>query len=256
MILLLFLSIPDQNSRIVINTGIADAEFYLDANYVAATDRNGSLIIENFPAGSFSFSIMKKGYKTYRGTFTIGEGESKLLQPVLEKNKSIEKQDQPAPVGAPGDKKAGVPSEKAVSKSLTGPIPSAATGSVKHSPMRIPQDEPQGPSTLPALILLCAISSTAIGIWIWKRKREVPEIQPIEAAAEQDAQELQEHIEDHINVANRPEPPFIEELKRKEELLKAGFVESKPRTSNQEPMKEKEVVIVLPKEAFRYEDDK
>ena len=54
---------------------------------------------------------------------------------------------------------------------------------------------------------------------------------------------------------NRLDLPFIEQLKRREELLNAGFVASQPRAVNQETM-EKDVVIVLPKEAFRYEADK
>ena len=58
------------------------------------------------------------------------------------------------------------------------------------------------------------------------------------------------------DASNRPDPEFIEELRRREELMNAGFVGSNPRVIDQESMKEKEVVIVLPKEAFRYEEDK
>lgn len=58
------------------------------------------------------------------------------------------------------------------------------------------------------------------------------------------------------DASNRPDPEFIEELRRREELLNAGFVGNNPRVVDKESMKEKEVVIVLPKEAFRYEEDK
>jgi hypothetical protein len=90
LFLLLFLPIPEQNSTVVISTGVPGAEFYLDANFVATTDKDGTLKIENFPAGTFNFTVKKQGYKTDSGSFTVVEGESKLLQLVLEKTGGAE----------------------------------------------------------------------------------------------------------------------------------------------------------------------
>ena len=81
-------------------------------------------------------------------------------------------------------------------------------------------------------------------------KSAQPQITAMEAPAEA------EQEEPPADVSVRPAPEFIEELKRREELINAGFVGSKPQVVDPDTMKEKEVVIELPKEAFRYEEDK
>ena len=56
----------------------------------------------------------------------------------------------------------------------------------------------------------------------------------------------------------RTAPALVEELKRKEDLIKAGFVGTKANQFDRQAVagKEKEIVIVLPKEAYRYEEEK
>ena len=71
LILFLLVSAPQEGGTVVLNTRVPEAEFYLDANFVAATDTNGMLIVENLPAGSFTYSVVKRGYTTYKGSFSI-----------------------------------------------------------------------------------------------------------------------------------------------------------------------------------------
>lgn len=56
----------------------------------------------------------------------------------------------------------------------------------------------------------------------------------------------------------RTAPAFVEELKRKEDLIKAGFIGTKTNQFDRQAIagKEKEIVIVLPKEAYHYEEEK
>jgi hypothetical protein len=253
LMLLIFLQIPEQSSQVVISTGVAGAEFYLDGNFVATTDKNGMLTMENFPAGSFNYTLKKPGHETRNGSFTVREGEVKRLQPVFEKIKSPPGQERkPA---APHDERSERP------RSITAPVrvdpnpvppPNPPPGfrpaetPLGNAPEGIP--EPSSLS-LPALALLCVVVLSTLGIWIWKKKGDAPDIKPVEPVPELTDPEPQEIA------ANRPEPPFIEELKRREELMNAGFVANQPRAFSQDG-KEKEVVIVLPKEAFRYEEDK
>ena len=51
-------------------------------------------------------------------------------------------------------------------------------------------------------------------------------------------------------------PEFIEGLKRREELIKAGFIGIKPKETEHIDKREKEIVIVLPKEAYTSEEEK
>jgi hypothetical protein len=252
LMLLIFLQIPEQNSKVVISTGVPGAEFYLDANFVATTDKNGMLTMENFPAGSFNYTLKKPGYETCSGSFTVREGEVKRLQPVFEKLKS--------PPG-PAKKSAGPPDEKPVRPRSTtvparvdpNPPPiSSADFRPAETPLGNVQEGVPEPSSLslPALALLCVIVLSTLGIWMWKKQGDsAPDVRPMEPVPELTDPEPQEMA------ANRPEPPFIEELKRREELMNAGFVASQPRAVSRDG-KGKEVVIVLPKEAFRYEEDK
>jgi hypothetical protein len=253
LILFLLLPIPEQNSKVVISAGVPGAEIYLDGNLVYTTDKSGTVPME-LPSGSFNLMIKKQGYKPYSGSFTIRAGESKLLRPVLEKIRAPRKTDIAATAASRGGKspgnQSGVAPAKTNAKPIPTPIPPAGVKPDKESPMPIPQEESQESSVLPVVVLLGVVALLTLGFLTWKRKGDFAEIQPPDAAAETVNPEPQD------NVPSRPEPPFIEELKRREELLKAGFVTSPSRAAHNDTAKEKEVIIVLPKEAFRYEEDK
>jgi hypothetical protein len=149
----------------------------------------------------------------------------------------------------PAAQRSGKPSGKqanidGATPSISAPMP-ASPATAKPV-----QEESQEPAVLPVIALLCAVALLIFGFLIWKRRGDMAEI-PIP-----DTSEETDNPEPQANMSNRPEPSFIEDLKRSEELLKAGFVANQSRTAHPEMMKEKEVVIVLPKEAFRYEEDK
>jgi len=258
LLLFLLMPVPEQGGRVVLNVGVPAVEFSLDGNFVAVTDEHGTLTMENFPAGSFRFSIVKKGYLTYSGTFSISEGESKLLSPALERirgtggpNAKIPTNAGAArtPVARPQISGNGAPPAESMPPSQV-PKPAALASAADPIAGPVPAEEPQA-SALPfVVVVLFVIASSALGIWGWSKKRTHPLIPPLGTAFDI------ETPPPPGEVPNRPAPGFIEELKRREELLNAGFVETKPRVVDPDSIKGKEVVIVLPKEAFRYEDDK
>jgi hypothetical protein len=75
LIWLLLIVVPQQSGKVVLDTHVPAAEFYLDGTFVAVTDASGLLTMENFPAGSFNYSLVKKGYPSYKGSFSIGEAK-------------------------------------------------------------------------------------------------------------------------------------------------------------------------------------
>lgn len=246
--------VPGQNGKVVINTGVPGAEIYLDGNLVYTTDQSGTVPME-VPAGSFNLTIKKQGYKPYSISFAIREGESRLIKPALEKLAIAERSPKPL-AASPGEGK--LPGKKAIvaaqgsqakPDSLQKPVPPAAAEPVQESLIPV-RHESRESAVLPVIALLCAVALLIFGFLIWKRKGEMAGIPIPDSSVETEDPEPQE------SMSSRPEPPFIEELKRKEELLKAGFVTNQTRVAPREQTKEKEVVIVLPKEAFRYEEDK
>jgi hypothetical protein len=98
-------------------------------------------------------------------------------------------------------------------------------------------------------IFLIVLVLAGGGYWFWRRKRWIKE-KPLLF--------IEEKPEEPTAQAPKPAPEFIDELRRKEELINAGYIGEKRRELDREEVrqKEKEIVIVLPKEAYRYEDDK
>lgn len=255
-ILLLLMTAPQQGGKVILNAGIPEADFYLDGNFVAATDDKGMLIMENFPAGSFSYSVEKKGYSTFKGSFTIGEGETKLLEPALQKMQQPEERrkqtDSPrkAPPAADPAQSA-VPLQqvlKEVPQSITGDTFEKKPVATQSETQSAPGGEGFNPLRFLGLVLP-AIALILLAAIILRRKRREPLFANMGADFEPDIQPPS------AEAPNRPDPGFIEALRRREELMNAGYVPGKSRNTTAETMKEKEVVIVLPKEAFRVEDD-
>jgi hypothetical protein len=258
LILLLLLPVPQQGGKVIVNVGVPGAEFYLDANFVSVTDKNGTLTMENFPPGSFNFSVSKKGYKQFSGSFTIREGEDKQLSLTLEKIAQAEKpsgqtRENSGTLKPFAEKPRNADNSPPAAALPPPPLKQSAAATapaVRPSPAPPSNDEPDDASTVLILIILLAIGSAALGIWIWKMKHARSKIPAVVEPPEI------ENEQSPGDISIRPAPEFIEELKRREELMNAGFVGNKPRTTDQESSKEKEIVIVLPKEAFRYEEDK
>ncbi|MBN1566557.1 MAG: hypothetical protein JXA73_01840 [Acidobacteria bacterium] len=256
--LFLLISVPQEGGTVVLNTGIPGVEFYLDGTFVAVTDENGTLTIENLPAGSFSYVVAKRGYAKYQNSFSIKDGETRRLSPVMERIRAVADPDQKSagpfrPSRAQAKKmKAAQSAELSAAEAQQPPvqIPPAAAPVAADAPEQADPQDSQALSPAYILIFLFLIASAGIFIWIRTKKRAEAPMPPLESTAEI------EPPRKPSDASNRPNPEFIEELRRREELLNAGFVGNNPRVVDRESMKEKEVVIVLPKEAFRYEDDK
>jgi hypothetical protein len=258
LIWLLMIAVPQQGGKVVLETHVPAAEFYLDGNFVAVTDANGLLTMENFPAGSFNYSVVKKGYQPYKGSFTIGEGEIQRLTPALERvieQESLqEKASKPAdaiPAAAAPPKAAEVNSATPAAKAqpLNLEDSTAQVPVTPPSPEQTASERPQAYSLLLISSILIAVALIILSITIRKKRRLERQIPLIGDALET------EPVRPQPDGVNRPDPGFIEGLRRREELLKAGFIRSHPQVVDPGSMKEKEVVIVLPKEAFRIEDD-
>jgi len=257
MILFLLMTVPQQGGKVILETGVPAADLYLDGNFVAATDGRGMLTMENFPAGSFSYSIVKKGYRPFKGSFSINEGETRRLSPTLEKipepeepRKEIFQRRKESP---PADRSSTThPRQEAAEESAQSP---AGDMSVKtpvatqSGTRRALTEEGTKPIWLISYVLLTIAIIFLVAAILTRRRRA----QSLSHMAIGPDPEIPSPSAD---AANRPDPGFIEALKRREELINAGYVSGKSRTMNQDSMKEKEVVIVLPKEAFRVEDDK
>ena len=242
-----------QQGKVVVQAGLAGAEFYLDGNLVAKTDENGALTMESFPAGSFKFLVKKEGYKPYEGSFKIGEGESKLLRVQLSKIKieGVAPPPKPALEATVTKTRSARSKPDAADKTEIKLPPSPPT---KPAPAQAPQQTASASSNevsislWPWIFLIAAVLAGG-GYWFWHRKGRIQQLPP---------PFIEENPEEPAPQAPKPAPEFIDELRRKEELLNAGFVGEKRREINlgQVRQKEKDIVIVLPKEAYRYEEDK
>jgi hypothetical protein len=258
LVCLLLMAAPLENGKVILNTQVAEAEFYLDGNFVAVTDAKGTLTMENFPAGSFNYSIEKKGYQPYKGSFSIIEGEIKHLTPTLER--AFEQEAAPVAEGQPADTlQSAVSTTKKIRKE-SFPVQNTLPNSLEPSAASVPVSQPSPSQPLPdnsqtpllwlIISILCAIGLLVLSLSVRRRRRLEQHVLSMDESPKMEPPRPQ------ADYGNRPDPRFIEELRRKEELINAGFFSSKPQVVDAATMKEKEIVIVLPKEAFRIEDDK
>lgn len=238
-----------QQGKVVVQAGVAEAEFYLDGNFVAKTDQNGTLTMESFPAGSFKFSVKMEGYKEYEGEFTIGEGESKLLHVQLARLKGTlppEEFAQDSSSAARARRTRNQANAPAKVETKPAPPPVTKPAAPQTAPTPVPAD--QGESSLWPWALIGTITLGGWGYWYWKRKTTVEEPEPTPL--------MEQKPEEPAAQTPKPAPEFIDELRRKEELMNAGLIGGKRREIDREEVqkKEKEIVIVLPKEAYDIKD--
>lgn len=267
-----FLVCGANQGKVVLQAGVPGADFYLDGNFVAKTDANGNLPMENFPSGTFRFTVKKDGYLPYDGSFRIAEGESKIIQvqlyrvktpklveapslvrgaqtetkPIAESSQTEPKMAQPwsARTIAPSREKPAEPTPKPPQK-----VPTAA------APVIAPPNETQAVEdnsstaiwAIPGGLAILLFAGFMIRRERAKRRHMLPPIGQMPV--------IDEPMET-VPLKPKHAPKFIDELKRREELIKAGFVGSKPKDVDHLGRREKEIVIVLPKEAYTSEEEK
>jgi hypothetical protein len=242
--------------KVIIQTGVGEAEFYLDGTFVAKSNAHGLLTIESFPAGRFGFTVKKNGFITYEGSFAVSEGETKT---VAIKLRPIEETGPTSEVQGPRSNPDRVPRSNPAQTRSTSEVKPPAVKSEQNLPD--PQQSDTGDSVagtwlvLGTLILLPVSGSLAWKLYQMKVRGPRSEIRGPELVPETEfmvtgSEEKQKWA--------RTAPAFVEELKRKEDLIKAGFVGTKSNQFDRQAVdeKEKQIVIVLPKEAYHYEDEK
>jgi hypothetical protein len=259
LLCLLLMAVPLENGKVILNTQVADAEFFLDGNFVAVTDAKGTLTMENFPAGSFNYSIEKKGYQPYKGSFSIVEGEIKQLTPMLEKvfEQEAPPVDESPATGTPSSAASATKKIRKASIPVENTLPISRAPSAANAPVFQPSQSQAAPDNNSQTKLLWLIISILLAIVLLILLLSIRRRNRLEQhVLSMDESPKPEPLRPQADNGNRPDPRFIEKLRRKEELINAGFFASKPQVIDPASMKEKEVVIVLPKEAFRIEDDK
>jgi hypothetical protein len=251
---------PADGGKVIIKTDLQGVEFYLDGNFVAKTESDGALRIESFPAGSFRYSLRKKGYVSQEGSFSMAEGETRTIEVKLKPLANPERPKAPSgraqtELAAARSKPASeITSAKARSESIEPGMPSSpAPATVAGGQTKATEDDSLSGIWIISGLMLAGAGAAFL---FWRiQKRRVPITSEMDPLAL-----LSPFPEPPPEPAPEPADPtqvpdFIHKLKRREELMKAGFVD--PRSREVEPAegKEREIVIVLPKEAYRYEEE-
>jgi hypothetical protein len=246
-------------TKIVIQTETPGADVYLDGNFVAKTDEHGSLPIENLPPGLFRFSIKKDGYLPYDGSFQITEGESKNVQVSMRQIETPQDSAMPLPVRtALPDRKASSPNNSLAitpkpKQSMTEAAANRLPGKIVQQAVPIapaPEEAKVANDRGSSAILIISIALTvllAAGFLIFVRRTarmrtELPQSEPPPMEGE---------LAGIPAPRIKQSPEFVDELKRREELIQARFLSIK--ANERDPGKD--VVIVLPKEDYSSEEE-
>jgi hypothetical protein len=246
LIILALASSGEAQTKVVIQTEAPAADVYLDGNFVAKTDTHGRLPIENLPPGTFRFAVKKEGYQPYDGSFQIVEGESQTVQAQLRRSETTRrletpshaKKRQPEAKTLPPGNAAGVPSQEPPSKQITrDAVPAAAVSD-------------HWPSTSLSVSAALAVILAIVFLFIKRRTRHIPMESPPPDPMDSDDESA------GIPAPRiKPLPEFVDQLKRREELIQAGFSSIKAGERDYIDKREKEIVIVLPKEAYTSEEE-
>jgi hypothetical protein len=237
-IFLLALVFPAAGNKVVIQTEAPAADVYLDGNFVAKTSAYGSLSMENLPQGTFRFTVKKEGYQPYDGSFQMIEGESKIVQVQLSRIQSPQSSKIQSPVKKPRiEAKTPAPESAPPGKPLEAVHSASAPAETKAA---------EDPWLSVSLIVTAALAALLwAGISIIKRR-----IRRIQIESPQfDPMPLGDDPSDIPVSRIKPPPEFVDRLKRREELMEAGFLPT--NIGN----RQKEVVIVLPKEAYTSKEE-
>jgi len=250
---------PADGGKVIIKAEIEGVEFYLDGNFVAKTESDGTLRIDSLPAGTFRYSIRKNGFVSQEGSFSLADGETRTLAVKLISQGNPELPGPPA-VHAPSKRAAARPRPTPQAHSTSDG--SAPTGSVMPSTPNSPAaagvvGTPDEGLIYAGWIVSGMLLAGAGGVFLfWSyRKRKMQQELAMDPVAL-----LTPLPEPPPQPAPAPEAPkqvpeFIHKLKQREDLMKAGFVGAASREVARTEGKGREVVIVLPKEAYHYEEE-
>jgi hypothetical protein len=247
ILLFLLLACPFQQGKVTVKTGLPGAEFYLDGTFVAKTDAGGSLVLENFPAGTFKYEVRKNGYASQAGGFELGEGQARTILITL---KAVEP---PAPppkaAESPGSVAVRPPKPKKITTENAGNTitPAPAAGPIERPASAEAEAKEEDSGTVAGWVAGILVLCAAAGGYFWWKQRGVPP--PMDEHPMEEFQAEEAPGVPRVQAEPKAAPEFLADLRRKEERINAGFVDVKPRDT------EKEIVIVLPKEAYRYEDE-
>jgi hypothetical protein len=240
-IFLLALVFPGaEQTKVVIQTDAPAADVYLDGNFVAKTDAHGSLLMESLPPGTFQLKIKKTGYLSYAGSFQIGEGESKTVQVFLRR------------IETPASAKILQPEENTTPSEMAGAIAPLQKQSmpavVSEPPAR--EETKTAVDNWPSEILIISASLAVLLVvaFLFSKRRARRMLMPESMVPDYEPA--------GIPAPRIKQPPeFVDQLKRREELIQSGFLSIKPEEPNHIDPREKDVVIVLPKEAYTSEEE-
>jgi hypothetical protein len=242
-IFLLALALPAAENKVVIQTEAPAADVYLDGNFVAKTDILGNLPMENLPPGTFRFTVKKNGYQPFDGSFQMIEGESKIVQVQLSRIPARQSSEILPPVKKPYAEAKTPPPESLTTWKPPEKTPPPAVPIAAAPVETKAAEDPWSSTTL--MVTAATAALLWIGIVIVKRRtRRIPMESPqLEQVPPDD------DLPDIPASRIKPPPEFVNQLKRREELMEAGFL---PINSAK---REKEVVIVLPKEAYTSKEE-
>jgi hypothetical protein len=237
-IFLLALVFPAAENKVVIQAEAPAADVYLDGNFVAKTSTHGNLSMKNLTPGTYRFTVKKNGYQPYDGSFQMIAGESKIVQVQLSRVQAPQSSEILSPVKNPQAEEKTPPPVSSTTRNPPEAVPGAAA----------PAETKAAADPWFSVILIVTAASTAllwVGLTIVKRRtRRIPmeSVQLDQMPPDGDPSGIPVSM-------IKPLPEFVNRLKRREALMESEFLPSKSAK------REKEVVIVLPKEAYTSKEE-
>ncbi len=236
--------------RLVIQSNAPAARVLLDGNYVATTNAQGQLQIDQLPDGRFLISIEKKGFQSAQQAVVIKTGQATVLRLTLKSlapPPSRKSYRRPQQAGSNLPPKDNADSSRTITAAPTTPV-------TPPSPSLPPK---KGHGLLYVALMLTAIAIFVTGFLVlryWSPLRvrfnelHEPTPQGSETAIEDPASSVQTVV-----TPERPQAmsDFLSELEHREELLRAGFL-TEPRHRRKKPVEEimEEPTITLNKEDY------
>ena len=272
----IFLSLAPSTGKVVLETGIEGVRFFLDGTFVSTTDADGKLVMEGFPSGRFNYALEKSGFRPIEGTFDVSVDQASIIEARMVSLVSAPSESKAKPQPTPRESLTSLKALSDTDQTADGdtlrPVPdhSDVLADVVEEAHPIETSSPSGapnviepteqPSSVAGIFLglLGVLSLAALLIWTQRQKasHSSQRIEQLPAAGDPLSICPEPSTEDEL-VPVKERPEFIDQIRRREELIKAGFVGDQTKSFDRDEAaeREKETVIVLPKEAHRYEEE-